>query len=171
MEMFVLKNEDGNQFISKNQNDSENTIGVWKTKSVNQCAVYDALIKATAENKKLYNFSNLQLLSFSFSLTKAINNLYNKRRKEKEFLYIEILTFLKIIKDDFKNEFKDITLYDKSITISNVIKHFEKQNIAVKKEFVLSLYNDGYIFKSYQKIHINNKGLEYLQKLNENEKK
>jgi hypothetical protein len=171
MEMFVLKNEDGTQFLSKNQNDSENTIGVWKTKSVNQCAVYDALVKLKSENEKLKNFSNLQLLPFSFSLTKAINYVYNQIRKEKEFLYVEILTFLKMIKYDFKNEFKDIIKYNQSITIPCLIKHFEKQNIAVKKEFILSLYNDGYIFKSHQRIYIKNKGLEYLKKLNENEKK
>ena len=146
---------------------TESIIGIWQIKRVKQKAVYDALKKASADNKKLLShFSNLNLFSFSFSLTKAINNSYEKKRKEKEFLYKEILTFLKMIEDDFKNEFKNITHYDKSITIPNVIKHFEKQNIVVKKEFILSLNNDGYIFKSYHKVRINNKGLEYLEKLN-----
>lgn len=144
---------------------TESIIGRWKIKSVKQKGVYDALKKANDDNEELSQISNLHLFSYSFALTKAINNIYNKRRKEKEFLYKEILTFLKMIKDDFKNEFKDIIHYDKSITIPNVIKYFENQNIVVKKEFILSLYNDGYIFKSYHKISINNKGLEYIEEL------
>jgi hypothetical protein len=141
---------------------TESIIGRWQIKRVKQKAVYDALKKASDDDEKL-KFSNLHLFSLSFSLTKAINKSYEKKRKEKEFLYKEILTFLKMIKDDFKNEFKDITHYDNSITIPNVIKYFQKQNIVVKKEFILSLYNDDYIFKSYHKIRINQKGIEYIK--------
>jgi hypothetical protein len=151
MEMYVSKNEDGTQLVSSTLNGSENTIGVWKLKSFKYDFVYSIVskyeYKGNPSLEQIYKRNQAHLYTF------ALNNMLRKKR-------------MKVIKDElYKSIIKHIqsnSNLNEYVTIPSILKHFETTSTPIQKQVLLDMVKADLLHKSYHKVQLKKKGIEYL---------
>jgi hypothetical protein len=151
MEMYVLKNEDGTQSVSKELNDSDKMIGLWKVKSVKYKFIHS--IVSQLKYKGNPSFEELYKRNQAYLFTNALNNILRKKRIKivKDELYIAIIKHLKSISNT--NDY---------VTMASIVKHFATINTPIHKQVLLDMVKLDLLSKSYHKVRIKNKGFEYL---------
>jgi hypothetical protein len=151
MEMYVSKNSDGTQLVSSTLNGSENTIGVWKLKSFKYDFVYSIVskyeYKGNPSLEQIYKRNQAHLYTF------ALNNMLRKKR-------------MKVIKDElYKSIIKHIqsnSNLNEYVTIPSILKHFETTSTPIQKQVLLDMVKADLLHKSYHKVQLKKKGIEYL---------
>ena len=149
--MYVSKNEDGTQLVSSTLNGSENTIGVWKLKSFKYDFVYSIVskyeYKGNPSLEQIYKRNQAHLYTF------ALNNMLRKKR-------------MKVIKDElYKSIIKHIqsnSNLNEYVTIPSILKHFETTSTPIQKQVLLDMVKADLLHKSYHKVQLKKKGIEYL---------
>ena len=149
--MYVSKNSDGTQLVSSTLNGSENTIGVWKLKSFKYDFVYSIVskyeYKGNPSLEQIYKRNQAHLYTF------ALNNMLRKKR-------------MKVIKDElYKSIIKHIqsnSNLNEYVTIPSILKHFETTSTPIQKQVLLDMVKADLLHKSYHKVQLKKKGIEYL---------
>lgn len=151
--MYVLKNEDGTQSVSKELNDSCKTIGLWKVKYVN----YKFIHSIVSELKFVGNpsFEEIVKRNQAYLFTVFLNNILHKRRIKivKDELYISIIKHIESISNT-----------KEYVTIASILKHFQQTDNAIKKQVLLDMVKLDLLTKSYHKVRITKNGFEYINK-------
>jgi hypothetical protein len=151
MEMYVSKNSDGTQLVSSTLNGSENTIGVWKLKSFKYDFVYSIVSKC--EYKGNPSLEQVYKRNQAYLYTIALNNILRKKR-------------IKVVKDElYKSIIKHIqsnSNLNEYVTIPSILKHFETTSTPIQKQVLLDMVKADLLHKSYHKVQLKKKGIEYL---------
>ncbi len=149
--MYVSKNSDGTQLVSSTLNGSENTIGVWKLKSFKYDFVYSIVSKC--EYKGNPSLEQVYKRNQAYLYTIALNNILRKKR-------------IKVVKDElYKSIIKHIqsnSNLNEYVTIPSILKHFETTSTPIQKQVLLDMVKADLLHKSYHKVQLKKKGIEYL---------
>ena len=150
MEMYVLKNEDGTQSVSKTKNKLDNLVGLWKLKSVK----FEFIHKIISEFKGNISFISKDIDYQAYVITFMFNNIIRKNQLkiENDKNYLPVLNYIKSISN--KNDY---------VTIPSILKHFDTINTPIDRQVLLDMVKLDILNKSYHKIKITNKGLKYIK--------
>lgn len=151
MEMYVLKNEDGTQSVSKELNDSDKMIGLWKVKSVKYKFIHSIVSELKYEGNP--SLEEIVKRNQAYLFTFALNNILRKRRIKivKDELYISIIKHIESISNT--NEY---------VTMASILKHFQQTDNPIQKQVLLDMVKLDFLSKSYHKVRIKKKGFEYI---------
>ena len=151
MQVYILRNEDGTQSVSRKLNDLDKIIGLWKVKSVK----YQFIQSIVSELKYEGNPSLEEIVKRkqAYLFTFALNNILRKSRvnMSKDRLYIAIIKQMASM--DKKNNY---------ITIPSIIKHFEQTNTPIDRQILLDMVQSKLLYKSYHKVMIIKKGFDLI---------
>ena len=160
MEMYILKNEDGTQSVSKTKNKSSNLVGLWKLKSIkfefvhNIISEFETYTASTTASKENLSFISNDINYKTYIFTSTFNNYIRKKQLkiENEKNYLPILNYIKSISN--KNDY---------VTIPSILKHFDTINTPIHKQVLLDMVKLDFLNKSYHKVKITKKGFEYIK--------
>ena len=149
MEMYVLKNEDGTQSVSKTKNKLDNLVGLWKLKSVK----FEFIHNIISEFKGNISFISKDIDYQAYVITFMFNNIIRKNQLkiENDKNYLPVLNYIKSISN--KNDY---------VTIPSILKHFEQTDNPIQKQVLLDMVKLDFLSKSYHKVRIKKKGFEYI---------
>ena len=152
MALYVLKNEHGTQSVSKQVNDSDKIVGVWKLKTVNSKFIRELV--SEIEYKGDTRFEKSYKLHLTYSLVDALNNILKKTnvKKAQDKLYGAVINYM-----------KSVSRVNDSISIASILKNFEQTDTPIDKQVLLDMVKDRLLYKSYQKVCISKKGFGYVK--------
>jgi len=152
--LYILKNEGGTQLVSKELDDLDKIIGVWKLKYVKSKFI-DSLTEGIEQ--KNTSIVNQKIVPLSFVITWSINT------RKKKSLYLEIVqqkTYLSVIE-----YIASISLRNDYITIHSILKHFKQTKTPIDKQVLLDMVNKKLLNKYYHRVQIRKQVFEYIKKI------
>jgi hypothetical protein len=157
MEVYVLRNEDGTQSFSKEINDSDTIVGVWKLKSINYNFIYSLTSKIEYNGNP--QFKERKQSQLAFFLTYYYNCYKRRNRKNLFEEVVKNKKYLSVIK-----HIASMSRLNDYISIQSILKHFEQTDTPIDKQVLLDMVKEKLLNKSYHKVNINKNGFEYLKK-------